>query len=232
LVEFLKPALLRTLLGATIGACALSGYLLRGAGASAKRAPVVAPSSAEELDELKSRIAGLEQTVASNGTPHYIFEPRVETERPDGRGEPDSSPSDLADQGHVGPPKVSSEELRDLDMRRRQRFSNLLGSEARDRSWAPGYETSLRDAVQAAAQGEGAPVVESVTCRTSICRLEVSSSSSDAQRQFLGSLHAHLPPMAAVHFYAESPGEDGSSKMKMDFVRAGYPTDVVDGPVD
>jgi hypothetical protein len=220
-----NTALRLALVGAAIVVGASGGYLLHGAGTSAKKHAVADPSGSADLDELKGRIAELEQAQHRNST----VEPStriVQVEVPAASHHETSAARRPAPQ-----PRVSQEEMADIIAKRKQRFDGLLHDEPRDRSWAPEYEASLRDAVQATSKADGASVVESVSCRTSICRLELSSASSEAQRAFMGNFHQNLPPMAAVHF-TTATGDDGASKTTLDFVRAGYPTDPIDGPVD
>jgi hypothetical protein len=214
--------------GVAVGTTMLGGYLVRGA-ATTKKPHAAAPSSSAELNELTGRVAGLEQAMAANEHRYSAVEQSVGGLRIEAPGVPDRPQHDLAPPA----PPLSPEEQRDLDARRRERFERLLGSEARDRSWASDYETSLRDAVQATATAHGAsaPAIDSVTCRTSICRLVLTSSSLETQSRFMGDFHDHLPPMAAVHF-SSVVGDDNSSKLTLDFVRAGYPTGAIDGPVD
>jgi hypothetical protein len=52
-----------------------------------------------------------------------------------------------------------------------------------------------------------------------------------AQQRFMAHFPNQLPPMAAAHF-SSAVGDDGSSKTTLDFVRQGYPTDAIDGPLD
>jgi outer membrane murein-binding lipoprotein Lpp len=227
LVSF-RPAIV----GVTIGCCVLGGYLLRGGAPPAKKPSTTADQwGSADVNELKARVVELEHAVALNESRYSAVQPRdlaVQREGPVAR---DPSLHVTPDHDHGSPPSISREELLELDARREQRFGELLRREPRDRSWALDYEASLRDAVHATAQGDGAPTIETLSCRTSICRLQISSSSSGAQRQFMQSLHAHLPPMAAVHWSVTS-GDDGSSKTTLDFVRQGYPTAAIDGPVD
>jgi hypothetical protein len=185
-----------------------------------------APATALEVDELRDRVAGLEHALASNenryAMPPGVPSPAVQLPSASNisqRSEPKKSR------------RLSDEEEREVNDRRIQRFGDLLGREARDESWAPGYEESLRVAVRASASDDGATELESVACRTTICRLVLTAVSSEAQRRFMSDFHRQLPPMAAVHF-SEVVGQNGSSTMTWDFVRTGYATTVIDGPVD
>jgi hypothetical protein len=213
----LKPMVLC----AAIGGATFAGYLFSRA-VPAKRPAAAAATGSVELDELKGRVAELEQAMAENEKQSLVDRatPGIHLDVPTNQ----DSPKHEA-------PMPPQEDLRDLDERRKHRFEELLLSEPRDRSWAPDYETSLRDAVRATAQNDDTPSIDSLTCRTSICRLEITSTSSDAQQRFMGRFHEQLPPMAAVHF-TSAVEADGSSKTTLDFVRAGYPTGAIDGPVD
>jgi hypothetical protein len=220
------PVILRRAgLAAAIGVALASGYFLRGV-LQPRQSAAAAASSSADLDELRSRVAGLEHAVAARQDGYAAFARGAAASRAEPPSTSDPPPPDRAP-----PERLSKEEQRELDARREQRFESLLRSEPRDRSWAPEYEASLRDAVHATAQGDEAPTIDRLTCGTSLCRLEMTHSSLATQERFMSHFHDQLPPMAAVHFTSALQA-DGPSKMTLDFVRAGYPTAPIDGPVD
>ena len=213
--------------GLAIGGATLVGYLLHGS-ARSKEPP--AATSADELEQLKGRVQELERAASANQSRPF---PGAPPNAPMSVPAAPASQDSLQQAAPTTRPGLSPEEMADLEVRRKQRFGELLDSEPRDRSWAPDYEASLRDAVQATAtaHGDRAPEIGSLTCRTTICRLELTSPSLASQQRFMGDLHDQLPPMAAVHF-TTAAGADGESKVTLDFVRAGYPTGAIDGPFE
>jgi hypothetical protein len=194
------------------------GYLLRGSSPKRIAGPSLVGSA--ELEALDRRVAELEKRPAPGelATPSIHLVTPTATEQ----GHPQQAPE-------VRPP--TQEEITDVEGRRTQRFGELLANEPRDRSWASGYEQSLEDAVRAVVQGDNAPSIESVTCRTTICRAQVTSRSLGEQQRFLAGLRAQMPPMAAVHF-TSATGADGSCTTTLDIVRDGYPTGAIDGPLE
>jgi hypothetical protein len=122
----------------------------------------------------------------------------------------------------VARPPPTDEEVRERRERKVAMIAEHLRTEPRDGSWAPGYEASLREAVGLSAQGDAAPIIDSVSCRTSVCRLEVTSATSADQMKFVREFPSHRPPMV-VAFGEMRPASDGTVKTVIDFVREGYP---------
>jgi hypothetical protein len=171
-------------------------------------------SAKDGLAELNQRVGGLERTLVTGQLRLASLETAA---RPD----PASAAAPAA-KGEPPPPRPSPEEAREREARTVQHIATLLKTEPRDRSWAPGFEDALRSAVKASSPDSVAPTVETVSCRTSVCRLELSFSTPTAQQAFMQTFPAHRPPMTASR-WETSPTDDGSAKTTIDVIREGYP---------
>jgi hypothetical protein len=203
-----------------LSAGGLGGYLLRRPpSASAAKQPMVDTAFSADLAVLQSQVAGIQQRLAASELRGAV-EPRDPIAHAD-RIAPVSPGRDPNGDGRP-PSRLSPEEVREAEARQMQQLDELARSEPRDRSWAPGYEEAVRAAVQGATAGNSASTIESLSCRTTICRLELSQDTPEAQRQFMDTFRAHLPPMAAMHV-SYTRGNEGQAKTTVDFVREGSP---------
>lgn len=92
------------------------------------------------------------------------------------------------------------------------RFQSIIEQEALDASWARSEEQSIRDFVRT----EGASV-ESLTCRSTMCRLEVGFADAASREGFKQKLG--LPPLDKGGFYREQ----ADSRLVFYSAREGHP---------
>jgi hypothetical protein len=200
-----------------LGVAAGGGYLLHRPAPPLPSGVPAAGTASDELADLRSHVGNLERAVQADQARLALLQ----------RGSPDSEPPIPAHRetgaaAGEGRPPLSPEEARARNGRVVQRIAARLESEQRDRSWAPAYEDSLREAVTASAEGGAAPTVEAVSCRTSVCRLDLSYATAEAQMKFLQAFPAHRPAMTAAHWH-NAPASDGAPRTTIELVREGYP---------
>jgi hypothetical protein len=178
--------------------------------------PAVDGSVATDLRALKEQVAELEAARASN---ERHAEP-VETPMPVAVPAQQSAP-------RGGPPPPSRAELQAREEARLKHLDDLATNEARDGAWAPGYERQIETAVSSSVAKDGTAKIESLRCRTSLCRLELSYATPGDQALFMASFRTHLPPLAAVHF-SDTSGANGVPRTTIDLLREGTPVPGVD----
>lgn len=156
--------------------------------------PKTQPSDMErELSLLRAEVAGLKEQV--NRPPPA---PAAEPVPPDPGPEPPKPTTAEAAQAH---------------------FERTLEAEPLDATWARAEEQSIRDFVQAEA-GEGA-ALESVSCRSSMCRLRLRFPNDDGRDAF--KLKLGLPPLSHGGFYKE----EGEAGLAYYAAREGHPLPAV-----
>jgi hypothetical protein len=203
---------------AAVGLAAAGGYFVRRPAPAPVRVPATDPGPGAELDALKNRMEQLEKAMSYGGARLSSLESAAAS----GSGSPGIGAAPDGGAGVVRHDPLSREELTERQARQAARLEAALTDEPRDRSWAPGFESALQDSVEATVvKGQG-PTIESVSCRTSVCRLQLAYATQDIQRQFLEEFPAHRPPMTAAR-WTNSPSSDGTGKLTIDFVREGYP---------
>jgi hypothetical protein len=194
-----------------IGFAAAGGYL---AHHSAPPAPSVASAPADttndELSNLREHVGQMERALVTNQARLASLEAT-----PGDAGS--APPRDVAARRPPSPEEASAREARQL-----AEIDARVSTEPRDAQWAPAYEASLRDTIAASTHGSAAPKVDTLSCRTSVCRLELAYASADAQQDFLHAFPSHRPPMTAAH-WENVASSDGSIKTRIDVVREGYP---------
>jgi hypothetical protein len=204
---------------AAMGLAAAGGYLVHRPAPALVGRPATDPGAGSEIDALRIRIGQLEQSMAHGSARLVSLE---STGHPGGdapaMGARRGGAVDVARRG----PPPSREKLAERQARQAARFDAVLKEEPRDRSWAPGYESEIENAVRASMISGHGPTVERVSCRTSVCRLELAYATQDTQRQFLETFPAHRPPMTAAR-WTNNPSSDGTGKLTVDFIREGYP---------
>jgi hypothetical protein len=194
-----------------VSAVLAAGYSLghRAQGADPKTPQATAASTsqsdrnieqlAEQLSSTQRRLASLESAGARE----------------------DQSASSAQPEARPAPAPPSAEEIDRRQAERVEQIEVAVQAELRDASWAPGFEKEIRQAIQVA--GEGATyTVKSVTCRTSICRMEISHPDQQGQYAFLQQFQHNLPDVAVSHLQP-TQGSDGSFATVAHFVRKGYP---------
>jgi hypothetical protein len=202
-----------------IGLAALAGYVVHRPAPTRAARPAADPGAATEIDELRSKIGQLEQAMTYGSARLASLESAAGPGgRSAGMGAAREGGADVQRRG--APP--SQEEVAERQARVTARFDAALKDEPRDRSWAPGFESTIQDSVKATVGTGHGPTVETVSCRTSVCRLELAYGTKDSQRQFLQAFPAHRPPMTAAR-WTNNPSSDGTGKLTIDFVREGYP---------
>jgi hypothetical protein len=193
-----KLGLLSALVLGALGLLAWS-RLSRPRVAAAKPAPATvnrpeqtAPSQVErELARLRAEVAGLKEQVNRPPPPAEPSPPEPEP---------------------VAPQPTTAEAAQ-------THFEHILETEPLDAAWARAEEQSIRDFVQAEA-GEGA-ALESVSCRSSMCRLKLSFPSDGGRDTF--KLKLGLPPLSNGGFYKE----EGETGLAYYAARAGHPLPAV-----
>ena len=201
---------------AALGMAGSATLLLRHRVAEGTKPESVASSASVDVAALQGRVNQLEQVlgaVAARGAVVASAGPSAEPTH--AAALPPSVAMDPA-------PVLPSEDAVAREARRKQALEDLARNEPRDRSWAAAQEQAIRDSVQTSVGAGAGAAVESLSCHTSLCRLELSNDTVAAQQSFLSDFKRHLPPMTAAHF-AVSGGKDGPAKTTVDFIRRGYP---------
>lgn len=103
--------------------------------------------------------------------------------------------------------------------------SKAVSSEPRDQSWAGQEEQAISSAVKAA-MADGVPYkIDSLSCRTTICRMEISHANALIQQQFASDLTIQMANSDALgyHFRPIGPKDDGTQALEVLLFRRGYP---------
>jgi hypothetical protein len=175
-----------------------------------------AQASADDLLALQSRVAELEQAVTKRNSVERLPEPRVQEAT-----EAVSSRRMTAPFEHSRSQTVEDEATQEL--RQIHELDELAKTEPRDRSWASSYEEKIRDAVESTVSKDAGATIGSLSCGTSICRLELSHETAIAQARFLEQFQWKLPAKTGAHFYTGSPTRQGLAITVVHLVREGYP---------
>jgi hypothetical protein len=101
-------------------------------------------------------------------------------------------------------------------------MDQLLVTEPRDRSWAAAEEDQLRHSAQLAGGDGGAYSINSLSCRTSICKMEVSNRSLSGQQSFMREILHYHPDMAAIQLSPPEARPDGSYVSAIRIIRTGH----------
>jgi hypothetical protein len=115
-------------------------------------------------------------------------------------------------------PRPSPAELDDESRRRAERLSDYFDAEPRDAKWAADYEGQI---ASLAKKGNGVDLTN-VSCRTSVCRIEVTNTNEATRIAFLNEVQMSLAGASAVYHGPETAGSNGISSVVHVF-RAGYP---------
>jgi hypothetical protein len=118
-------------------------------------------------------------------------------------------------------PVPSRQQLLVRESRQLVQLESSLRMEARDRSWAPVYESELRRSIEPGAVDGGHTNIASIECRTSVCRIELSHASESEQQQVSQQVSVGLPEMAGARFVFHR-ADDGAATTEILIVRHGY----------
>jgi hypothetical protein len=161
-----------------------------------------------QLDRMERAIGGLERRLVQLELGERLRRTEPTASSAAGPGEHvDRSPVDV------------DEEMRVRAERQTQALVNLSQTEPRDPTWAPAYETQLRDSIRST---PGAGEVSALSCRASICRFEVKHAAAKEQATFMQEFQGTVPEHAA---YRMTPHEsdDGTASTEVYLIRQGYP---------
>jgi hypothetical protein len=122
----------------------------------------------------------------------------------------------------AAPDPVSHEEALLREAHRVAKLEDRVRDEPRDVSWAFETEQDLQSAVLRSGSDAGAPGVLSLTCKTSVCKMEVSHASWTEQQRFMQDIQGQLPAAAGARLFP-TRAADGSYMSVVHLIRAGYP---------
>jgi hypothetical protein len=211
----MKPTLALTGSIALVGLLGAAGYSLYSLGRNAARpskttasqsAPQESPTTANDLARLEDQLSATQR--------------RLDSLESTAARPPEAEPAKSA--APPARPRPSREEMERRQAQRVERVEEAVQTEPRDASWAPTFEKEIQQAMQTAASAGGSYSVKALSCRTSVCRMELSHPNQRDQVAFLQSFQTHLPYAAATHFGPVQHG-DGTFTTVAHFVRAGYP---------
>jgi hypothetical protein len=205
------------LAGASVGA------FLLGRGAGHAGSPPAVPSSAD-VSALQAQVTQLQASVASLAVDRRAPPPAA----PSIQAAPER-PLASASPREARPTPPTREEIAAHEARAERQLEDLAQNEPRERSWAPAFERQLRDAVEAVGDAGAGSSIDSVSCHTTMCRLEMSHATVAAQQEFLSEFNMHLPPMAGAHVHV-TDGKDGPPRSTVDIIREGSPIPGSDAP--
>jgi hypothetical protein len=213
----MKPTLALTASVAFVGLVGAAGYSLYSLGRSAGRPSKTTAFASQSASQASSTS---ENDVARLADQLSATQRRLDSLESTAKRPPEPEPPKA-----TAPPArrpVSREEMERRQARRVERVEEAVQSEPRDASWAPTFEKEIQQAVQDAAGAAGSYSVKALSCRTSVCRMELSHQNESDQLAFLQKFQTHLPYAAATHLGPVQRG-DGSFTTVAHFVRVGYP---------
>ncbi len=208
----MKRFLLFAGLAVTVLVC---GYLL---GRTARNAPAVVNGPASSADtgvqgddsRIMSAIARIEQRLE-------LLEARPATAPVQASATPAVSDTEP-------PPSVQDmhQEIQDRQAGIAAEIEKRLATEPRDKFWATAAEEQLRHAAKACSGDNGDNKVTALSCRTSICKIELSVPAK-AGVPSAGTLPFFVEGMAGLRRSEPVQQSDGSYTLAFDFFRKGYP---------
>ena len=145
------------------------------------RAPIVAPSSpdiSEQMADMRGEVQRLRRQV-------QVLSQRQSPPAP-------AAPSPTAAEA-AGPAPLTQEEVSAHDKRRFEGLAVKLAAEPVDRSWAPATERLIADTLAKPAF-KGSKLL-AATCRSTLCRFDVSHDSETDRRTFSSTLPNRLPSL-------------------------------------
>lgn len=96
--------------------------------------------------------------------------------------------------------ELTGDEISKRQLEQQQALQRAVETEPRDHAWARDYENSIEHAVQSVANDMSSRTeVQSLTCRTSVCRLAIGSKSIGEQATFLRKFPFALSGAEALH---------------------------------
>jgi hypothetical protein len=98
-----------------------------------------------------------------------------------------------------------------------QALEGTVEREQRDPAWAPGFEQQIRKGLQAGLPGER---IADVSCRSTLCRVELDHSAPLAREDFINKATDVLPPGLVMHL--QKIDREGHSLTVIHLIRAGY----------
>ena len=182
--------------------------------------PAAAPQTTEPVEqpqggqdhELSSRVAGLEAMVVALSEKKSV-EPGDEREEASADAEPEGMPSELNDM-------ASPEELRYEDEQHRDRLETALANEAIDQNWAKSLEKEL--VVDFAAEELAGSRLVDVSCRTTLCKMEIEHEDRDHQLGFPDKLMASEGGKKGAGAWGMEVETDGRFQTVVYLAREGY----------
>jgi hypothetical protein len=116
---------------------------------------------------------------------------------------------------------VDLEEVQKKADRVREQLDEIVRTEPRDQAWAGAYEGYLRQSAEAALHHPDAESVKSVSCSSSLCRLEVMHRSEGDSDSYATDLREKVPDV--TFRVSKLHGDDGSYVTVVHVIRQGYP---------
>ncbi len=101
-------------------------------------------------------------------------------------------------------------------------INKRLATEPREKSWASATEEQLRRAAKASSGDAGGSTIATLSCRTSICKIELSVPAKTGAVASTGSLPFFVEGMAGFRRSLPVQQSDGSYTVAFDFYRKGY----------
>jgi hypothetical protein len=200
-------------LSAALGGGGFAAYaFLRGPGPT--KVAVPAPTVSEpDVAALETKVAQMEQAMGAMMSQRAAGEAVTPASREGGVDQRPARPID---------PAARPADPTERDAWQKRYLADLAQKEPRDRAWATGEEEAIQSAVQASVAADAGTTVDSLGCKTSMCRLEVSNTTPAARSAFIKDFSLHFPPMSGARVEI-SNGSDGTAKTTVDFIRSGYP---------
>jgi hypothetical protein len=173
------------------------------------RTEVIIPSGGESV--ASDDVARLERALARTEARLVQMEAK-QPQPPSGASEPAEAPPKAV----VSTPEEIAERFRE----RAQAFS----SERRDDSWAAKEEGAISKATESALANGEQYKVESLSCRNSMCRMEIALA-GDSERKFGIGISSQLADsdIKGFHFVPLRHNDDGTEVLEVLAFRRGYP---------
>jgi hypothetical protein len=176
------------------------------------------PTAAAERSDSTNEIAVLRSALANAQQRLDSLETKQATAPTQAAAAPSAAVPDPSD-------TIDPQNVHDRAVNKVAAMQERFATEPPDRSWASGAERHLRDSALMAAGNSSKFSITNLSCRTSICKMDISQASMSDQQAFVQKFpfNQELKDLAGMHFAAPEQRPDGTLAVVAYMFRRGYP---------